>query len=67
MPTEYAPELVTVDLRHVVQGNKANYLKFLARTKHAPVMVRNSMMLAYEEALADVNKLLDAAKVKNEP
>ena len=63
---EYVPELVTVDLRKVVQGNKHNYARFLAKTSHAPTMVRNSMMLAYEQALGEMSKLLDAAKVKNE-
>ncbi len=63
----YVPELVTVDMRQVVQGNRDNYGKFLARVKHAPKMVQNSMMMAYEEALNEMCLLLDTAKVKIEP
>ena len=63
---EYTPELATVDLKKVVNVNKADYVRFLAQTKHAPTMVRNSMMLSYERAIENVTKALDLAKVKPE-
>ena len=39
-----------------------NYSKFI---KHAPTILRNSMMLAYQTAVEDMLKAMDHNRVKN--
>lgn len=54
-----------VCVEDVISEAKANTISFSGFVKHAPKMLRDSMMLSYQRAVDETLKAMDAARVKD--